>query len=235
MKRLHCLCRSREHAPYLERDGISVVRCLGCGLIRTLDQPDDPLALYLDGYHEGFGGARPWKKRFEHDVEIGRMRMAAHLRHGHFRSALDVGCANGGFLAALREVGISAKGIEPNALMAEFASFQSGCRIVTSWQDAPERYDLVTFHDVIEHVAEPGQEIQTARRRLTASGLLVLDTPDGDTLEGAGARHVKPREHLWYFGEKHLRRLLEQNEMRVEAIERPIPGKLVAYATRGKP
>jgi 2-polyprenyl-3-methyl-5-hydroxy-6-metoxy-1,4-benzoquinol methylase len=96
------------------------------------------------------------------------------------------------------------------------------------------RFDIITYYDVIEHVRGPLSELRRVRRYLRDGGLIVIDTPDADeprfeelSLEW---HHMKPQEHLWFFTERHLRRLARRAGFAIDDVERPIQGKIVLYA-----
>jgi SAM-dependent methyltransferase len=105
-----------------------------------------------------------------------------------------------------------------------------------NWLDVRGRFDIITYHDVIEHVQDPTAELLRLHRYLRPEGLLVLDTPDADDREfaerGLDWHHLKPIEHLWYFTERSLGTLLSKTGYLIEQIDRPIPGKIVAYSRR---
>lgn len=238
MRESICPCGSNRFKVWKQYAGYRIVRCSHCLLMRTLEFPDDTLAIYQDGYHRGFGGAIPWRDRYEKDLEVSKLRYVMHgfnNFNGRLKSRrfLDVGCANGAFLKIVKDHRHQGFGIELNPEMADFAQTHSGCPVYTDWSPVAGRFDVITYHDVIEHIESPIAEIQKARNYLLAEGILIFDTPDGETLEGRGAHHLKPKEHLYYFTEQTLREMLWRQHLQVFRLERPIPGKIVAYAKRG--
>jgi 2-polyprenyl-3-methyl-5-hydroxy-6-metoxy-1,4-benzoquinol methylase len=96
------------------------------------------------------------------------------------------------------------------------------------------QFDIITYHDVIEHLVDPLDELTRIRRFLRTSGTLVIDTPDADDPRFADLclswHHMKPLEHLWFFTERHLRWLTERAGFHVDLVDRPIAGKIVLYA-----
>ena len=230
-----CLCGAREVRPLGSKDGRPVGACRACGLVRTCGVPARYSRLYTvgDRYHSGRYGHVAYRERYAHDEAVADLRwpkLMAHLR------LLDVGCANGAFVAYAARQGMAAEGLEPNPAMAAWAHEQCGRTIHLSWSSVRGRFDVITYHDVIEHLRDPARELRRARRQLRRGGLLVLDTPDADDPGfkrlGLGWHHMKPQEHLWFFTELHLRALTERSGFDVDQVDRPIPGKLVLYARR---
>jgi 2-polyprenyl-3-methyl-5-hydroxy-6-metoxy-1,4-benzoquinol methylase len=233
LRATRCLCGATHAEPIGVRDERPVGRCTACGLVRTLAVPDDYLALYTDGdrYHAGRQGHTPYRDRFEHDVEVAALRWPRLLQRLRL---LDVGCANGAFVHHAARQGMAAEGLDINAPIARWAAERAGCRIHATWDTVRGPFDIITYHDVLEHVQDPLAELVRARGFLRPGGLLVLDTPDADDPRfaalGLAWHHLKPREHLWFFAEPQLRALVHRAGYHVEAADRPIQGKIVLYA-----
>lgn len=126
---------------------------------------------------------------------------------------LDVGCGTGAFLAAAREYGFDAIGIDSSPVSAQMAAESAGyervlCGTLTS-QKLNGPFDVITMWDVIEHIPQPVAELTAARDLLSPQGLLILLTPNQD----AFFRHValaiyrisggmirSPLSQLYYLG-----------------------------------
>lgn len=221
--------------PLGQKDARTIGRCVGCGLIRTLDPPTDYEALYTEGnrYHTERDGQTPYRLRYEHDWEVAQQRWTK-LMSG--MRVLDVGCANGAFVAFAATCGARAEGIEVNSLMAAWARERTSCPIYASLDVVTGPYDIVTLHDVIEHFQAPDLVCRRIREIIRPGGRLIIDTPDADDPRfaelGMNWHHLKPREHLWFFTEQSLRQLVARAGFLVESVDRPIQGKIVAYARR---
>lgn len=215
-----------------EKDERLVGTCLACGLLQTLNPPADYGTLYTEGdqYHIERAGQTPYRDRFWHDHEVGLVRLRRHLHHA--LRWLDVGCANGGFLAVLRHhLNAQAEGLELNPAMAAWAAERTGLPVHTSWATVQGRFDIITYHDVIEHVENPVVELERLHGYVRSGGLLVLDTPDiAAWHDPMTSHHMKPLEHLFLFTRETLNQVLVRAGWVAEAWETPIPGKLVVYA-----
>ena len=125
------------------------------------------------------------------------------------RRLLDVGCAHGWFLDLAKERGYRVKGIEPDAAVAEVARAK-GHDVVAGFfpQDLrpDERFDVIVFNDVFEHLPDPRAVLRATRERLNDGGQLLLNLPSSrgivyrvaNLLHGAGMRG--PHDRLWQAG-----------------------------------
>jgi SAM-dependent methyltransferase len=108
---------------------------------------------------------------------------------------LDIGAGAGAFCGAVSEFGISAYGLEPNKF--SFAEAQSSfpeCRFLHgsaddllrgkfNADDIPESFDIITMHDVLEHVADPAGLLAALQNILSPGGKLYIRVPSGDHLQ----------------------------------------------------
>jgi len=100
----------------------------------------------------------------------------------NIKSLLDVGTGCGFFMLAARKRGWSAKGIEPSTGSTQFACKQNNLDVFNgTLQEYPEndRFDIITFINVIDHSAEPWKEIEKANNLLKPGGVLYLRFPNG--------------------------------------------------------
>jgi 2-polyprenyl-3-methyl-5-hydroxy-6-metoxy-1,4-benzoquinol methylase len=189
---------------------------------------------YRGAYHaaeDRHPGCIPYRKRYLHDRAIAQLRLeryrqtlGAQLNRG--ARALDVGAANGAWVDHLRKHHLKAFGIDPDPAMARDPEIVTGTIEQAERLFGMVRFELVTYHDVLEHLVEPAAELENARAQMRTGGALVVDVPDCAT--SAGDHHFKP-EHLWFFTEQSLRDLFRAAGLRVLEVDRPVPGKLVVY------
>ena len=141
-----------------------------------------------------------------------------------FRSTnkiLDVGCGAGHFLsrALLKEWGV--QGTEYGAKSIEFCRTK-GIPVIEGPLEPSnhvlESYDVICSFEVIEHVTDPGGEIDRMLALLRPGGLLYLTTPNFNCL----ARRIAPSEwnvasypeHLNYFTPHTLGKLLQKKKLK---------------------
>ncbi|MHB1316309.1 MAG: class I SAM-dependent methyltransferase, partial [Minisyncoccota bacterium] len=82
-----------------------------------------------------------------------------------------------------------------------------------------ESVDIVSMLDVLEHMSKPFSELIYARDILVSGGLLLINTPNGESLLARILKKswhlVVPPEHLYYFSPKNLKSYLEKNGFEV--------------------
>lgn len=102
-------------------------------------------------------------------------------------SALDVGCGSGGFGITLRNaLGPTARivGVDPVLSNVERSRINHGFSDVyhgyfpRAIQDAGEKFDLIVFNDVLEHVADPWSLLQEVPNFLNSDGKVLAAIPN---------------------------------------------------------
>jgi 2-polyprenyl-3-methyl-5-hydroxy-6-metoxy-1,4-benzoquinol methylase len=137
------------------------------------------------------------------------------------RRLLDVGAYCGIFVDVARRAGFAAEGIEPSRwAVREARTLGIPVRNETLAEAARTgaRYDVLTLWDVIEHLADPRQELLAAAELLRPGGELHVSTIDAASplARALGARWPWLMEmHLFYFDHRTLPRLLEETGFRV--------------------
>lgn len=129
---------------------------------------------------------------------------------------LDVGAYAGSFVAAARNAGFEAEGLEPSKWATEEAR-RSGIP-VRQGSLAPgifpsATFDVVTLWDVIEHLSDPLTDLRQSASLLKSGGLIVVHTMDVDSVFARlmGSRWPWFMEmHLHYFSRHTLRSMLDK-------------------------
>lgn len=176
--------RDRQHwLPGL----FTLVQCRNCGLIYLNPRPAGAaLAAYYPDDYELYAdpSARPasWLARLNRRYAMTK-RASLIERHAPARGrVLDIGCATGLFLDALRARGWQTQGVELVEHAARLARERLGLDVRTGTLQAagfPSAwFDAVTMWDVLEHVPDPIAELREVCRVLKPGGVLVLRIPD---------------------------------------------------------
>lgn len=200
-----------------------IVRCAGCGLRQM--RPHDDAATLGRAY-----GALPADVEHELDAAAQRLARAQVELVSRFCPAparlLDVGSGAGCFLAAAYQEGFDVSGLEPSAACVRLVEERlPAARMVHGTIEdatiAPGSYDVVTLWDVLEHLPDPRAIVRRIATWLAPGGALVLQLPDGGSLPARIFGRRWPlllREHLTYFDEATMTRLLTEEGYRVAAI-----------------
>jgi SAM-dependent methyltransferase len=179
----------------------------------------------LHGKYELFGcgacGLQFWEPREMPDARWyeqmygGRDRKLLPLEPGHkyFLAdpgaprggvLLDIGCGTGNFLAAARDAGYRVTGIELDRNAASFARERLGLERVFpltiaefAEQHAEERFDAVTFFEVLEHQAAPVEFLRKVKACVQPGGVIAMSVPNRDRwLTGPDVLDYPPNHFL---------------------------------------
>ncbi len=148
------------------------------------------------------------------------------------RRVLDVGCGAGAVVAALAADGLDASGIDISSSAIEFAarthpecSFSAHSVEDLPWPVEESSVDAVAAFEVIEHLVRPRRLLEGARAALAPGGHLALTTPYHGLVKNlalalfAFERHFAVEgDHIRFFTDGELRRLLDETGFRVERI-----------------
>jgi SAM-dependent methyltransferase len=234
------LCESDRSRLIWRQNGSRIERCGGCGVLFTVNPPSQAElnALYEDGKLTGVpteriglenGPPPAWKQR-EHEVILERLK-----RLGVSGGALlDVGAFDGMFLKNAKRSGFDATGVEPLREAYLHVRDTLGLNLVHgdlhSAAFPPGSFAAVTLLDVIEHIADPVEELREVFRLLKPGGVLVMTTPNA---AGLMQRVVGTKRkifgqpwcpiddipwHLWGFTPPTIRLCAERAGFRVDSV-----------------
>ncbi len=186
----------------------TLVECRACGVVQQdpLPRPADLAAFYPPDYHawhyQGSPIADALKRRYSRG--LGRRIRACIGSRG---AILDIGCADGSFLAALEAIGSwELHGIDINPEVIQ--SPRSPRLHLRAGQLAPDTYaprsfDAIVATHLIEHVADPLELLRTCVRLLRPGGVMMGELPNLDSWDARvfgrywGGLH-QPR-HLFFW------------------------------------
>jgi 2-polyprenyl-3-methyl-5-hydroxy-6-metoxy-1,4-benzoquinol methylase len=203
------ICDSAVSSILVSKDGCDIYQCAECGLAFTHPQPVSLDEQYDSAYFDLY------RKRHAFRLKRGdaRLRRIELLRKPG--TLLDIGCSLGYFVEAANARGWNASGIEISPHAAQEAR-KIGLDVRTGvLEDAgysSRAFDCVTMWDVLEHVPDPTAHMLEVRRVLSKDGLVVVGTPNLGhimfRIKRERWRHLKPREHIFYFRKSSITRLL---------------------------
>lgn len=125
---------------------------------------------------------------------------------------LDVGCSGGYFLDLFKENGFDTQGVE----FGKEAALEAGKKHTVQEGEFPElainqKFDLIIFRGVIEHVGKPKDYLNKATSLLADGGLIyITSTPNSDAIscdlfKEQWNQHT-PEPHLMHFKARHFDR-----------------------------
>lgn len=146
------------------------------------------------------------------------------------KRVLDAGCGVGTIVAALAAEGFDASGIDisPSAIKLARRTHPQRSFTAHSVEDLPwpiqeNSVDAVVAFELIEHLLRPRRLLEGARTALARGGHIALTTPYHGLLKNLALaslgfeRHFAVEgDHIRFFTDGELRRLLEETGFRVE-------------------
>ena len=188
-----------------------VGRCMGCGLVYLNPRPG-PTELQ-DHYPPTYYG--PLSREIPPAYYWRLAQIEKHHKGGRI---LDVGCANGAFLSFLESSGWDVYGTDNSSFAIEIAARHLNdrvtCSSLLSADHPPDRFDVITLFEVLEHVPEPVDHLREIHRILKPGGCVCLSVPNYSSLEravfGRWWNGLDIPRHLFQFAPDTLRKLFSK-------------------------
>ena len=233
------LCRSTDSRTFLVKFDLRIAECSRCKLVfasprlRAEESEKRYNAEYF--WHEYLPSVGAPDGRVDFDFIDQRhapmLEFIARQAGGRGR-LLEVGTGAGLFLKAAERAGWEVAGIELSPDAAAFARDRLQLQIVQQAAETSpfERatFDAAVMFDVIEHLRDPLVVLAAVRRALKADGVLVIATPNLQTITrwvlGSDWASLSPAEHFYYFTERTLCEAARAAGFRSARIERSLPG-----------
>ena len=216
------LCESEEKITEFSKFGVKIVGCKKCNLRYAGKIPANLSDVY-DGKSYLSESVDTYAKNIEYRKErFGkeRVKLIKSFLKKENAKLLDVGCGIGWFLEVAKVNGFEIFGQEFGKELANWTSKRLGIKI---WSQPIEelnaeiKFDVITLFDVIEHVENPLQFLKSCKRLLTDEGIIVVFTPNFDSLAiqimKEHSNLIGPSAHLVYFNEESIKTLAEKVNM----------------------
>jgi SAM-dependent methyltransferase len=224
------VCRSSAYRPARSRGPLTFGRCGQCGLayVRPLVEDDDPSVAgsqsirTLDEYTHNMLALHHGRAAAARPLAKARLDFYAQALGRRPQSLLDVGCGDGAFCQAYRELGVDWAGLDINPEVTAFTRAQGLPVVQGDFTRLPveRRFDVIFSSQVLEHCLNPHEFLDKARATLNPGGLLHLDVPNHNGLvptvrklnpRGAHYGFLQPPYHLLAYTRPVLRGLLERD------------------------
>jgi len=209
------------------------VRCALCGHVWLNPRPAlSTLPVIYPGDYYAYNYEQISAVALRAKALLDERKMRWILKHGAATTGayLDIGCGDGRYLRVIERGGVPRDrlfGLELDehsvaALAAQ--GYRTMCARVEDCDELPaDTMDLVTMFHVIEHVDDPKRTVQRIVGWLAPGGLLAIETPNVDSLDGRlfgrglwGGYHI-PR-HWSLFTTETLTRLLRECGLEIAAV-----------------
>lgn len=222
-------CGSRDYSPLGRRvfpgvetrQGtiafeVTLVCCSRCGLVfQSPVQNPATLSEYYEHMYREEGCRSRTAVHEELEPRLNFLSRIARALGPDAKRMLEIGCADGSWLAACRAMGFEVEGIEPSAVNAELCRGK-GIRVTQSMYEAYDfggaGLDVITSFYVMEHLVSPAHFLASCNRGLREGGLLVIEIPDIAAYEAepAASDLLFFFEHQVHFTRESVQTLLER-------------------------
>lgn len=211
---------------------MSMEKCLACGALSYREVLWNNLPL-----NECDECGLAWRTNLDvglahyehHDTNLSDESLARRCRNVEDRLRLlekffaphnlcDIGAGEGSFLKVLAENTYrNCIGVEPNEKAVAYGT-QNGVTIfpgdISNVSTIISDYKIqsVTLFHVIEHLKNPREAVESLFNALPSNGYLVIETPNSRSYSFIKTAYEHPLiypDHLYYFNQENLRRLLE--------------------------
>jgi SAM-dependent methyltransferase len=226
LERVPCpICGVDETRPLLRKLGLELATCRRCGLVSANPRLSREeiwqrySAEYFRGEYLPAMGVRDGRFDLDgFDRRYAPMLAWLEARAGGRGRLLEVGVGAGFFSKAAERAGWTVTGLEVSSEALAFARDRLGLDVRQSPAEsmtlADASIDVAVMFDVAEHLLSPVPAFEAIRRVLRPGGLLALSTPNIEALSrlalGVDWAVLSPAEHVYYYSEATLGRLLRR-------------------------
>lgn len=193
-------------------------RCPSCRFIQT--EPMPSIESIKSEYGDEYMAYNQDNEKVSRISADKRLRMI--LKHCEKRAnlkLLDVGCSTGWFMQHAKSKGLDVYGVELSKYAVDKAISALGKEHVQNslLEESTFKendFDIIYSNQVIEHTPDPVLFLSVITKYLKSSGILVLGTPNGDSLAmhrlGGNWASVQKPDHIVFFNPTNLRSTLEK-------------------------
>ncbi len=169
-------------------------------------------------------------------------RYSSTLKKRNFR-LLEIGCGSCGLGSKYQQLGVEYHGIDLDPRVVEEARRSGirnvGCADFFDFSES-ERFHVITFSQVLEHIKEPRQFMAKVHRMLLAHGVVHCDVPNHTSLpsllyrlplKGARWGAIEYPWHLFAYNRRSLRTLFEEF-FAIEVFDATVTDPIFGQATK---
>lgn len=225
----HCrICGNERLTFYVQFQGIAYVRCSKCGVVMIAKEASaEELASYYDAdyFEKDYKKSTAFSYFSEHEKAVAscapRVAVLNEYVDLHGAVILDVGCAAGYFLEAVKrdEPSATVEGVEISEDAAKIASEAFHIPIIAEDLLAIQgerRYDAITMFQTLEHLNDPIAYLRKCHALLKEGGLLFVEVPNLRTIDRLFDPEILERifsvpYHLFMFDPSSLSFALEKS------------------------
>jgi len=215
MKKAGCyICGSANYRLITTKSKYRIVKCRKCDFVFTTPTPNRK---EIEEFYRKFDykDSLLAEQVIRSDAKRSLKKISYYVTEKG--ELLDVGCGRGYLLDEARKLGWKTHGVDASKLVTDYAKdtlhLNVFCSDIFSFRPA-QAFDLIILNQVIEHFVNPEELINQCGKHLVKGGLLYIATPNVESVNARVLKdnfdHYIPPEHLSYFSQRTLKRLLEK-------------------------
>lgn len=220
------LCGSSHQTNHLLFEGYSYKKCNHCSLV-FLDKDFTPAPAENNIYNQDYIEKRG------HDALNSNIAKAKNITAVHYLNLLEklipkgnlleIGCSTGITLKAAEASGWRVYGVEINQAAIDIARERLNIQTIklgplNQKMFIDNFFSAVLMFDVLEHLRYPLTHIEIVRNKLKQRGLVLIITPNINSLSAKLLKDKWPHlflEHVCLYSPKSLQYLLERNGFKI--------------------
>ena len=229
----NCLiCTEKNAIKSFEWNDYTVHNCKNCELTFCMDMiqkeelgSSSPVnkagtEMMENSYYKTFSIATAYAKKRVNEYEKIMKRKCKNI--------LEIGCGPGVFFDPLSKIGINWRGLEINPHWINFGKKNKIPIIQNNISKISDKFDIITAHQVLEHVEDPNSFILELKEKLNPGGLIHFELPNQNSLTSKIRRisekfsydygFIQPPMHLRAYTGKTLRLYFEKYNLEVVKI-----------------
>lgn len=191
--------------------------CLECGLIYLDPRFDEKSTnIFYQEHYRGIynSGGIPKNEIYKEEVKRGERILSftkTFLKKSN--NILEVGCGMGGILSSFSKEGFKCKGIDLGADYLKINTDKNIELINASVFEIKEKFDLIIYSHVFEHLRDIEKELNYLKNILTETGVIYIEVPGIFNLEEPYKYNIKKyfqNAHNFSFSLENLTKTLNK-------------------------
>ena len=230
--------RQKELRGYQEPETFNIYHCPGCNTAFSLPRVNTA-KVYNDIYKNGDlvpGYERYWKyakivKSLADPLEYlsnteetywgVKEALLQYVKDKKSSKILEIGCGLGYFTYSLRKANYNVIGLDisQTAVNEAFGEYYICSDLFDFVKSNPEQFDIVILTEVIEHIDQPVEFIESIKKLLRTGGLVIITTPNKSLYSSdlIWATELPP-VHCWWFSEESMTYIANKLRLQISFI-----------------
>ena len=141
---------------------------------------------------------------------------------------LDIGCGPGVFFDPYNSLSINWQGLEVSPFWIKFGKKNKIPIINDKIENIKRTFDVITAHQVLEHVKEPNEFINNVKNILNPGGIIHFELPNNKSFSSQFRKlspylskdygFIQPPMHMRAYSERTIDFLFKKHELQIEKI-----------------